>query len=163
MKRKMSGKPGSKKGTDGARVTVTLADPGFPGTAAAVRRAARPVLDGERIRGGVAIHFVPTRTMARWNGKLFGRRGATDVITLCYNEGVPVPDPEGWAGDILVCWGVAVRQARRYGVTPAAEWRRYLVHGLLHLAGYEHEGVGPRVAARMRRREEVYLAAKNAK
>ena len=136
---------------------LALEDPAFPGAAGAVRRLARRVLRAEGVAGRVGLYVVTARTMAGLNRRLLGRRGATDVLTLCYNEGEPLPDPQDWRGEVWTCWAVARRQAPRYGVSAAAEWRRYLVHGLLHLAGYEHEGVSERRAARMRARENFSL------
>ncbi|HNW91584.1 MAG TPA: rRNA maturation RNase YbeY [bacterium] len=134
-----------------------IEDASFPGSAATLRRLARRVLTAERVHGRVGIYVVTARTMARLNRQLLDRRGATDVLTLCYNEGPAVVDPCDWRGEVWICWAVARRDAARYGQTPAAEWRRYLIHGLLHLAGYEHEGVSANVAARMRAREARYL------
>ena len=140
-----------------ARLILHLALDEAPLAAGTVRRLARRVLIAEGVTGRVGVYAVGARVMARLNRQLLGRRGATDVLTLCYNEGEPIPDPRQWRGEVWTCFAVARRQARRYGVTPAREWRRYLVHGLLHLAGYEHEGVNKRRAARMRAREDFYL------
>jgi len=149
--------------TDGRkklRVHATITEPDFPVTAATVRRWARAVLIGEGITGQVGIRMVSPHAMARWNRKLFGHKGATDVIAIPYQEGTPVPDPTGWFGEVLTSFGVARRQARHYGTTPRNELRRYLIHGLLHLAGYDHINCTESVARRMRNREDYYLEAR---
>ena len=53
----------------------------------------------------------------------------------------PVDDeepPEGLLGDIVLCPAVTARQAAEHGRTPEAEAEYLLVHGLLHLLGYDH-------------------------
>ena len=61
-------------------------------------------------------------------------------------------------GDVYVCVPVGVRQATRFGASPVEELRRLLVHGVLHVLGYDHpEGPG-RTASAMWRRQERLLA-----
>ncbi len=140
-----------------APLRLTLQVPGAPLTAATLRALARRVLTAEGVDGRVGIYAVDARTMAQLNTRLRGKRGATDVLTLCYTEGAAIIDPQDWRGEIWLCGPVLARQARAYGVSVAAEWRRCLVHGLLHLAGYEHEGVRAAAARRMRAREDHHL------
>lgn len=58
-------------------------------------------------------------------------------------------------GDIVLCPQVAQRRAGKMGLRRYLRW--LLVHGLLHLLGYEHQGPGE--AAAMRRKEEELLRA----
>ncbi len=61
-------------------------------------------------------------------------------------------------GDVVISLDTARRQARRIGVAPAARLRTLLVHGLLHLLGYDHER-SPAEARRMFARERELAAA----
>jgi len=61
-------------------------------------------------------------------------------------------------GDVVISVDTARRQARRLGVAPAARMRTLLVHGLLHLLGYDHER-SPAEARRMFARERELAAA----
>ncbi|RMF87946.1 MAG: rRNA maturation RNase YbeY, partial [Nitrospirae bacterium] len=61
-----------------------------------------------------------------------------------------------WLGDIVVCPAVVRRHAQEAGRTPAEEGRWVLVHGLLHLLGYDHER-SPEEARAMRERERWLL------
>ena len=89
--------------------------------------------------------------MASLNRRWLGRGGATDVISFDLSD-----DPAaGPGGQIIVCADVAVREARRRGVGPQRELMLYVVHGLLHLIGYDD--ASPRAAARMHAREEEIL------
>lgn len=60
-------------------------------------------------------------------------------------------DTPGWLGDVVIASGVAARQARNAGHSLATELRVLALHGLLHLAGYDHERADDR--GRMARAE----------
>ncbi len=61
-------------------------------------------------------------------------------------------------GDIIICPEVAMANAAEYDASLDSEIRRLLVHGFLHLLGYDHE-TGHKDAARMRRKEKECLRA----
>jgi probable rRNA maturation factor len=63
-----------------------------------------------------------------------------------------------YLGDLVISTETTLKQAKRFGVTPRAELVRLLVHGVLHLCGYDHEKVSQAEAQRMRRRERVIRA-----
>jgi probable rRNA maturation factor len=60
-------------------------------------------------------------------------------------------------GDVVISIDTAIRQAREYRVTPSARLRRLLIHGFLHLIGYDHER-SPADARRMFARERTLAA-----
>jgi len=60
-----------------------------------------------------------------------------------------------YLGDLVISTETTIRQAKRFKVSLQAEVTRLLVHGVLHLCGYDHEKVPAREAQRMRRRERV--------
>ncbi len=64
--------------------------------------------------------------------------------------------PRAVDGDVVICAPVVRREAREQGKDVAAHHAHLLVHGLLHLQGYDHEG--KREASRMERRERRILA-----
>jgi len=63
-----------------------------------------------------------------------------------------------YLGDLVISSDTTLKQAKRFGVTPREELVRLVVHGVLHLCGYDHEKVPPREAQRMRRRERQIRA-----
>jgi len=75
----------------------------------------------------------------------------TDVLSF------PMDDPS-LIGDVVISVERARSQAARYSVSLDREMARLLVHGILHLVGYDHVN-GGRQAAKMRRKEEELLAA----
>jgi len=71
------------------------------------------------------------------NRKYLGRDYATDVLSFGYGEGIV--DGVEFLGDIVIAPEVALRQALRWRCRPEQELRKLLVHGMLHLLGFNHE------------------------
>ena len=82
----------------------------------------------------VSVFFCGDRRMAGLNRQWRRRNRSTDVLAF------PAGAPEGrFLGDIVISVPYATRQARRRGGPPSAEIDRLLLHGYLHLLGYDHE------------------------
>lgn len=86
-----------------------------------------------------------------------GQDRATDVLSFSQLEGEGPTEPLHLLGDVVISWETAQRQAVEYGHTLEAEMERLLVHGVLHLLGYDHEH-DEEAARSMREAEERYLA-----
>ena len=104
----------------------------------------------------VGVLLVGERRMRTLNLRWRGLDRTTDVLAFPQREGGAVPPGNRALGDVVIAPLVADRQARAAGQSVAAEMEMLLVHGLLHLAGYEHEG-DPAGGRRMRRRAEAIL------
>jgi probable rRNA maturation factor len=102
----------------------------------------------------VEAHLVTGPAMARLNGQYRGKPYATDVLSF---DAPAVFRRQGHLGELVICGAVLRRQAREQGHSPARELRVLLVHGLLHLLGFDHER-GPRAAREMARWEARWLA-----
>jgi probable rRNA maturation factor len=99
----------------------------------------------------VTLRYVAEAEARRLNREFRGKDYATNVLTFIYDDA-----PRGTvAGDIVICAPVVAREARARALEPAAHHAHLLVHGLLHLQGYDHERDGD--AARMERRERAVL------
>jgi len=131
-----------------------------------VRGLAEFVLESEGAPAGaeVSIAVVDDAAIAALNVRHLGREGPTDVIAFPMEEasGPEAAGPEaaqhGGAvllGDVVVSAERAIGYSREHGGDTLAELSLYLVHGLLHLLGYDDRGEPAR--ARMRRREEELL------
>lgn len=105
----------------------------------------------------VSVVFVGEQAMARLNREHRGIPSATDVLSFPLDGDWPSAG-QPLLGDIVVCVPKAVSQARESGRTFPDEVRHLLVHGLLHLTGYDHETC-PADARRMRSREREILRA----
>lgn len=84
------------------------------------------------------IVFVSDRAMAELNQRWRGKRGTTDVLSFPAAQD-KFEKSEGLnLGDIVVSIGQAARQARENKMTLNAEISQLILHGLLHLCGYDH-------------------------
>jgi len=121
---------------------------------AAVRRDARQILAalGETT-ADLTISLVDDAAIHRLNRDYRGKDAPTDVLAFAMREGLRVAGDDRELGDVVISVDTAVRQAARRRVTPAAEVRTLLIHGILHLLGYDHERSAAE-ARRMRRKEQ---------
>ncbi len=123
------------------------------------------VLRGEQLPDEtlVSLTFVDPGEMARLNEAHLGRSGPTDVLAFPIETLVPgqVPDrapeePPLMLGDVVVCPVVVRRQAAAAQVAFEDDMALMVVHGVLHLLGYDHEDDSD--AALMEQRERDLLA-----
>ncbi|HEX6629620.1 MAG TPA: rRNA maturation RNase YbeY [Gemmatimonadaceae bacterium] len=136
-------------------VDVTAEGVRVPLARARVAELVRGVLRAERVRDALlSVAFLDDRAMARLNREHLGHRGPTDVISFGFAQGAsngPV------VGDVYVCPDVARENARLHGAGVREEVARLVVHGTLHVLGYDHPEGGERTASDMWRRQERLL------
>lgn len=95
--------------------------------------------------------------MARLNRELLGRRGPTNVIALPQRGG-PFPQvQEQLLGDVIISVETTARQAREQGLELPELFDLYLIHGILHLLGYDHENGGPEAERMAARTQELFF------
>lgn len=124
----------------------------LPLAAARVSELARRVLAAEGVRDAMlSIAFLPAPAMARLNREHLGHRGPTDVISFGFAAGAA---RDGVVGDVYVCPEVARENARAHGVGVREELARLVVHGTLHVLGYDHPEGEERESSEMWRRQE---------
>jgi probable rRNA maturation factor len=119
-----------------------------------LKKLAARVAKGEGLRGGVEIAFCADETVRALNKRHRKLDKVTDVLSFEWEE-------EDFAGEIYIANPQAKRQAPRFNNNYFNELRRLIVHGMLHLCGYDHMQSGERV--RMRALEDRYLATSAAK
>ena len=98
----------------------------------------------------MTLRYVGEAEGRRLNREYRGRDYATNVLTFVY-ETRPL------SGDVVICAPVIAAEARAQGKDVAAHHAHMVVHGLLHLQGFDHERAGD--AVRMERRERRVLAS----
>jgi probable rRNA maturation factor len=117
---------------------------GLPADGPGLVRLATFALDQLRIHplAELSVVLVDEATMSAYHQKYLGEAGPTDVLSFPMDELRPPDDdeepPAGLLGDIVLCPAVTARQAKDHGRTPDAEAEYLLVHGLLHLLGFDH-------------------------
>ena len=98
----------------------------------------------------VTLRFVAEAEGRRLNREFRGRDYATNVLTFVYAA-------RPLAGDVVICAPVVAREARAQARPVDAHYAHLVVHGMLHLQGYDHER--EREAVRMEGRERRILAS----
>jgi rRNA maturation RNase YbeY len=137
-------------------VPVSIASRGrrAPALAARLGRAARRLLAALRLADAeLSLLLVSDAEMRKLNRAWRGKDRPTDVLAFAQREG-PGGAPDGLLGDVVISVDTARRQAVERGHTLGVEAERLLVHGVLHLLGYDHER-SPAEARRMQRRERT--------
>jgi probable rRNA maturation factor len=114
----------------------------------AAARAA--LLHGGREELALSVAIVDDARIAELHGRWFDDPTPTDVISF------DLGDEPGPAGELYVSLECALRVARERGGDPARELLLYVVHGALHLCGFDD--IEPRDRARMRRAERTVLS-----
>ena len=93
--------------------------------------------DAVGLNGQVTVLLTTDRTLRDLNRRFRGKDEATDVLSFPSTN--PAPGPEKIAGDVAISVETARRQATEQGHALGVELRVLMLHGLLHLAGYDHE------------------------
>lgn len=107
----------------------------------------------------ITVRIVAADEGRALNRDFRARDHATNVLSFPFPELPPEAMAElggRYIGDLAVCADVVRREAGEQGKSLRAHWAHMLVHGVLHLAGYDHHEDD--AAARMERREREILA-----
>jgi probable rRNA maturation factor len=118
---------------------------------------ARRVLAAEAADRGVSVVVTDDETVRELNRRYRDMDEPTDVLSfgLDGNDSFVTPPGGGELGEVVISYPMARRQAEAAGHALERELAHLLVHGILHLLGYDHETAGK--AKRMRVREEALL------
>jgi probable rRNA maturation factor len=104
-------------------------------SAAALSRFVARAQRSAGLRGSVDVLLAGSGDLRVLNRRFRGKNHATDVLSF------PAGDSphNGFAGDIAISVDIAKQNAQRFGHAPAEEIKILCLHGLLHLAGFDHE------------------------
>jgi probable rRNA maturation factor len=103
-----------------------------------------------RLRGEVSVLLTSDKAIRRLNRDFRGKNQATDVLSFPALMAGVGPQAEQMAGDLAISVDTARKQAAEQGHALACELKVLLLHGLLHLAGYDHEADEGQMARRER-------------
>jgi probable rRNA maturation factor len=115
----------------------------LPADQEALVALARRTLEAEGVTGELSVSLVTTAEMEELHRRYLDEAGPTDVLAFPMDE-------EGLLGDVIICPEVAAGQNNDL----ASELKLLVVHGILHLLGYDHEKDDERAA--MWERQERY-------
>lgn len=108
------------------------------------------------IKSDVSVLFVDEEEMTKQHVRWMNEEGPTDVMSFPMDEVVlqdsKLRKKQAILGDIIICPGVALKDANDQGIDPAYHLVFLLAHGILHLLGQDHQEVSQRVV--MQKREQ---------
>ncbi len=114
--------------------------------------------EGVASRAEASLSLVDRARIAELNAEHLGGTGPTDVLSFPIDGAGPVADEETWmVGDVVLCPEVAAAQAPTHAGSVDDELALLVVHGALHLCGWDH--ATPTEQAAMQRRERDLLEA----
>jgi probable rRNA maturation factor len=120
-------------------------------SARSLARFLKAAQEAVRLKGQVTVLLTTDAAIRDLNRRFRGKNKATDVLSFPAEGPIPGSSAEGIAGDIAISVTTALRQAEGQGHSLATEIKVLVLHGVLHLAGFDHEAD----AGQMARRERV--------
>jgi len=96
-----------------------------------LKKIGEKVLKEEKKEGDLSIVLLGQGKMRKLNKKYRGKNRVTDVLAF--------PNKELGLGEIVICFREVKKNAKRFNSTLEKELARVLIHGILHLLGYDHE------------------------
>ncbi len=84
----------------------------------------------------ISVVLIDEDRMRRLYATYKGKNRVTDVLSFFYGEAEGESRPQG---EVFICLPQALRQASRYHISPIHEIARLVIHGFLHIYGYDHQ------------------------
>ena len=101
-----------------------------------IKRWISAAIRDERDESELSIRIVDEQESAEFNQRYRGKSGATNVLSFPFDAVTPEPLPI--LGDLVICAPVVAREASEQHKTTDAHWAHIVIHGVLHLLGYDH-------------------------
>lgn len=124
---------------DPLQIDIAAADwaAAMPGLEAFAARAVEAATLQVNAIGSVSLSFTDDAAIAKLNAEFRGKTGPTNVLSF---PAAPMPGPHGrHLGDIAIAYETVAREAAAAGLSLADHAAHMIVHGVLHLAGYDHQ------------------------
>ena len=109
-------------------------------------------LKGRKKNINLSIAFVGPSKIKKLNKKYRGKNQVTDVLAFSGNG-----KSNGELGEVIICLWKVKKNAKRFNSVFEEELTRVLIHGILHLLGYDHEK-SKKEAKKMKKKEENYFS-----
>lgn len=140
-------------------VLITNQQNQHPIESSGVQRKAQAILNALACpEAELSVLIVDDARMAELNREYRNRPGPTNVIAFAMQEGAFADITPELLGDVVISTEYVDREAREMGLSFTRRFDEMLIHGILHLVGYDHER-GPAEAERMETRTDELLTA----
>ena len=105
-----------------------------------IRRWVAAAIGNRREEAELSVRIVDLSEGQALNQQYRGAKGATNVLSFPFAAELPEPLP--LIGDIVICAPVVAEEAHQQQKEAKAHWAHMIVHGVLHLLGYDHQNDG---------------------
>ena len=136
------------------RITIQNWQKKVPLSTGKIKKIIHKVLKGERVKesGWINICFVDNLQIKKFNAKFLKTNRLTDVLAFNLSD---KKDKNIILADIIISTEAALKQAPNFETSPDYELSLYVVHGLLHILGFNDHT--PRQIKQMRKKESLYV------
>jgi len=108
------------------------------------------------LEGELVVRIVDEFESATLHARFRGKQGPTNVLAFPAGETLAPDSEPRLLGDVVICAAIVAREAEEQGKAPEAHWAHIVIHGCLHLVGYDH--LAAPKAQQMEARERTLLA-----
>lgn len=102
-----------------------------------IRHWVAAAIGNRREEAELSVRIVDLSEGRALNQQYRGAQGATNVLSFPFEA--PLPELLALLGDVVVCAPVVAEEARQQQKEPAAHWAHMIIHGVLHLLGFDHQ------------------------
>ena len=136
------------------KITLQNLQKHVPVSTGKIKKLILKVLKGEKVKesGWINICFVDNLRIKKFNAKFHKTKSATDVLAFNLSD---KKEENIILADIMISAQTALKQAPNFKTTPDYELSLYVVHGILHILGYNDRT--PRQVKLMRKKESLYV------
>lgn len=121
-----------------------------------IRKKAKTILDAlECPDGELSILILDDLEIAKLNKKYLGRSGPTNVIAFPMHEGPFGRIQPVLLGDVVISLDTAATEAQDAGISLERRFDQLLIHGILHLFGFDHEKTSEQAKAMMIKEKQL--------
>lgn len=134
-------------------LTTNLVDEAF------LKKVAEKVLKSEKKEANLSIALIGQGRMREINKKYRRKNRVTDVLSFSTNQKIKLVTPSDkklGLGEVVICLREVKKNAKRFNSTFKTELARVLIHGILHLLGYNHE-ISKEKAKKMEEKQNYYI------
>lgn len=127
-----------------------------------LEKIAKMILEKENQKKNLSIAFVGTKRIKKLNKKYLKKDRVTDVLSFLEPEIIfrkfktGTPKEMENLGEIIICLDEVKKNSKKFNYPLKKELARVLIHGILHLLNYDHEG-SIKEAKKMAKKENYYL------
>ncbi|KPJ57491.1 hypothetical protein AMJ49_00890 [Parcubacteria bacterium DG_74_2] len=117
-----------------------------------MKKVVERVLKKEKKEGDLSVVFIKPKSIQNLNKKFLGKNRVTDILVFGQSPEFKFPEE---LGEVVICPKQVKKNAKRFSTEFEKELTKVLIHGILHLVGYNHKK--SKEIKKMEKKENFYL------